>query len=136
MRSWLIRVLNLSAAGTSAFLTIWGLYSAASIDLRQNPLLSFLYCAFPILAFPLFVGVRKARIPAWSMATMACAYLMVYSMMNWRTCSAQGFCGSIVETVLLTLNTPPMLAFVVAALSIQGAQMLEGRRGIQESLKT
>lgn len=128
MQTWLSRVLNALAAASSFGVMGWGVYSAWSIDFRMSPVLSFLYCALPILSFPLVVRIRRRRIPAWWLSVAACAYLAVYSMLNWRTCSAHGYCGSVAGTVFLTLKTPPMLAFVAAAACSLGAQTLSSRR--------
>lgn len=130
MQTWFNRVLNAVAAAASFGVLGWGVYSALSIDFRMNPVLSFLYCALPILSFPLVVRIRRRRIPAWWLSIAACAYLVVYSMLDWRTCSAHGYCGSVAGTVFLTLKTPPILGFVLAAACSLGAQRFSSSRHV------
>jgi hypothetical protein len=132
MQTWLSRVLNALAAAASFGVLGWGVYSAWSIDFRMNPVLSVLYCALPILSFPLFISIRLRYVSAWWLSAAACLYLIVYSMLNWRTCSAHGYCGSVVGTVFLTLKTPPMLGFILAAACSPGAQKLGSRHGLQQ----
>lgn len=127
MHIWLNRILSALAAAASFGALGWGVYSAWSIDFRMNPVLSVLYCALPVLSFFLVVRIRRGRIPAWSLSAAASLYLVVYSMLNWRSCSAYGYCGSVAGTVFLTLKTPSMLAFILAAACSFGAQISRRR---------
>jgi hypothetical protein len=131
MQVWLNRILSALAAAASFGVLGWGVYSAWSIDFRMNPVLSVLYCALPILSFFLVAPIRRGRIPTWTIEAAACAYLMAYSMLNWRTCSAHGYCSSVAGTVFLTLKTPSMLAFILAAACSLGAQI--SRRRVKNS---
>ena len=132
MQIWLNRILNALAAAASFGVLGWGVYSAWSIDFRMNPVLSFLYCALPILSFPLVARIRRGRIPAWWLSIAACLYLIVYSMLNWRSCSAHDYCGSVAGTVFLTLKTPPMLGFILATTRSVGAQKFGSRQRLRE----
>ncbi|MGH9562122.1 MAG: hypothetical protein ACRD3S_11770 [Terracidiphilus sp.] len=129
MQAWLSRILNALAAAASFGVLGWGVYSAWSIDFRMNPVLSVLYCALPILSFPLVARIRRGRIPVWWLSVMACAYLAVYAILNWRTCSAHGYCGSVSGTVFLTLKTPAMLGLILATACTLGAEMLSSHAG-------
>lgn len=131
MQVWLNRILNALAAAASFGVLGWGVYSAWSIDFRMNPVPSFLYCALPILSVFLVARIRRGRIPAWTLSAAACLYLAVYSMLNWRTCLALGYCGSVAETVFLTLKTPSVLAFILAAACCTAAQI--SRRKVKSS---
>lgn len=124
MQIWLSRILNALAAAASFGVLGWGVYSAWSIDFRMNPVLSVLYCALPILSFFLVARIRRGRIPAWWLSAAASLYLAVNSMLNWRTCSAHGYCGSVASTVFLTLRTPWMLGIMVAAGCSQAADAI------------
>ena len=107
-------LLNLLAGILSFMVMGWGLYSAMSVDLRMNPVLSILYCALAILSFPLDLVIWLLRKPAWWLAVAACAYLVVYSALDWRSCSATGICGGVAETVWITIKTRPVLALIGA----------------------
>lgn len=132
MQVWLSRILNALAAAASFGVLGWGVFSAWSIDFRFNPVLSALYCALPILSFFLVARIRRGRIPAWWLSAAAGLYLVVYSMLNWRACSAHGYCGGVAGTVLLTLKTPSMLGFIVATACCFGGQIC----GRGEALKS
>ena len=41
--------------------SVHGVWSAMSIDLRQDTVLSCVYCAMPVLCFPVFLLVRPAQ---------------------------------------------------------------------------
>lgn len=131
MQVWLNRILSALAAAASFGVLGWGVFSALSIDFRMNPLLSVLYCALPILSFFLVARIRRGRIPAWTLSAAACLYLAVYSTLDWRTCSAFGYCSSVAGTVFLTLKTPSMLAFILAVACSFGAQL--SRRRVKNS---
>lgn len=99
------------AAVLSIGVSIHGVWSLLSIDLKQDTVLSCVYCALPILCFPVFVLVRPAGRSAILLSLMALTFLGTYSVLNWRTCSELGYCESIVETVMQTLSTNMVLAY-------------------------
>jgi hypothetical protein len=108
--------LTAMAAVLSAFVSLSGVYSVYGLDFRQDMVLSVLYCLLPFLCFPVFILVRPARRSAAVITVFAVAYLVVYSMLNWRTCAAIGYCGSVASTVLETLKTRTASGFFEAAL--------------------
>jgi len=114
MRRWIRLLLNVAAGVLSFIVMGWGLYSVMSVDLRMNPVLSILYCALAILSFPLDLVIWLLHKPTWWLAVAACAYLVVYSALDWRSCSAMGICGGVAETVWITIKTRPVLAFIGA----------------------
>jgi hypothetical protein len=136
MQIWLNRILNALAAVASFGVLGWGVYSLWSIDFRMNPVLSILYCALPVLPFCLVARVRRGHVSAWWLSAAASAYLVVYSMLNWRTCSAHGYCGSVERTICLTLETPSMLGFIVAAACCLGAEAIRTRAGVGKPPET
>lgn len=104
-------VLLALAAVISIGVSLYGVYSAIRIDLRQDTLLSCLYCGLPLLCFPVFVLVRPPNRSAFFLSLMALTYLGAYSALNWRTCSELGYCEDVVGTVMMTLSTNIVLAF-------------------------
>ena len=102
-----------------------GAYSAYSVDFRQNSVLTSLYCLLPVLSFPVFLFVRRPLRSATLLAIMAAVYLPVYSMLDWRTCSALGYCGTVASTVLETLRTPTVLAFFGVAILSFAAMLVD-----------
>ncbi len=102
----------LSLAGLlSLGVTIHGLFTFWSIDLRQDAVLTWTYCALPVFCFPIFLLVRPPSRSTFLLSLMALSFLAVYSILNWRTCSELGYCQGVLETVLQTLSTNVVLAF-------------------------
>ena len=95
----------------SAVVTLHGVYTFWAIDVRQDPALTWSYCAIPALCFPVFLLIRPASRSTFVLSLMALSYLGVYSILNWRTCSELGYCQSVLATVLQTLSTNQVLAF-------------------------
>ena len=91
--------------------SIHGAWSALSIDLRADTLLSCVYCGLQILCFPVLLLVRPQSRSAIALSLMALTYLGAYSVLNWRTCSELGYCESIIATVMQTLSTNTVLGF-------------------------
>jgi hypothetical protein len=102
----------LAVAGVlSVGVSIHGVWSAMSIDLQQDTVLSLVYCAMPVLCFPVFFLVRPANRSTFLLSLMALTFLGAYSALNWRTCSEMGYCESVITTVMQTLSTNMVLAF-------------------------
>lgn len=110
----------------SAIVTLSGLYSIYGLDFRQDTVLSVLYCLLPILCFPVFILVRPAQRSAAIAAVLAVAYLVVYSMLNWRTCAQLGYCGSVASTVMQTLKTRTASCYFGVALFSFAAVIVDG----------
>jgi hypothetical protein len=104
-------VLLACAAVISIGVSIYGVYSAMRIDLRQDTALTCLYCGLPLLCFPVFILIRPQSRSAFILSLMALTYLGAYSALNWRTCSELGYCQGLTETVMMTLSTNVVLAF-------------------------
>jgi hypothetical protein len=121
----------LSLAGVaSAGVTIYGVASAIGIDLRQNPVLSVLYCGLPLLCFPVFALMRPVHRSAPVLALMAVAYLGVYSALNWRTCSELGYCEDVLPVVAQTLSTNMVLAFFSVVILSLIAVLMDHRSSV------
>jgi len=117
-------VLIAGALLLGVLLVAQGLRSIYGMDFHENPLLSIAYCALPFLALPTLLFALRRRLLAVVPALLAAIYLAVYSALNWRTCAADGYCGSVASTVLMTLRTPSVLVYLaVAILSIAGASL-------------
>jgi len=103
----LLAVASLLSVGVS----VHGVWSALSIDLQQDTVLSLVYCAMPVLCFPVFFLVRPANRSTFLLSLMALTFLGAYSALNWRTCSEMGYCESVITTVMQTLSTDVVLAY-------------------------
>jgi hypothetical protein len=99
------------AAILSAGVSVHGVWSATSIDLQQDTALGLVYCAMPVLCFPVFLLVRPASRSTFLLSLMALTFLGTYSALNWRTCSELGYCQNVIATILQTLSTNVVLAF-------------------------
>lgn len=127
----IIWAILLSLAGVlSAGVTLFGIRAAIVIDLRQDTLLSFLYCALPVLCFPVFVLVRPPRRAAVLLSLMALTYLGAYSTLNWRTCSELGYCQSLTETIFQTMSTNMVLAFFTVVILSLLAQLADDQSSL------
>jgi hypothetical protein len=104
-------VLLCFAAILSAGVSIHGVWSAMSIDLQQDTLLGLVYCAMPVLCFPVFLIVRPTSRSTFVLSLMALTFLGTYSALNWRTCSELGYCRSVLAIILQTVSTNVVLAF-------------------------
>ena len=104
-------VLLAVAAVLSIGVSVHGVWSAISIDMRQDTVLTLVYCAMSILCLPVFVLVRPLSRSTFFLSLMALTFLATYSALNWRTCSELGYCDSIVATVMQTLSTNMVLTF-------------------------
>jgi hypothetical protein len=111
----------------SVGVTLYGLYTAFRIDLRQDTALSLLYCALPVLCFPVFLLVRPPSRSAFVLSLMALTYLGAYSALNWRTCSELGYCEAVTATVMQTLSTNIVLAFFAVVILTLVAQLVDDR---------
>ena len=114
----------------SAGVSVYGLYTAIRIDLRQDTALSFMYCALPVLCFPVFLLIRPASRSAFVLSLMALTYLGAYSALNWRTCSELGYCEGVIATVMRTLSTNIVLAFFAVVILTLVAQLVDDRSSL------
>jgi hypothetical protein len=104
-------VLLALAAVLSVGVSIHGIWSAMSIDLRQDTALSLVYSAMPILCFPVLLLVRPLSRSTFFLSLMALTFLGAFSALNWRTCSELGYCESVIGTVMQTINADVVLAY-------------------------
>jgi hypothetical protein len=115
-RSVLSFLCRLVVAAGSLLVTAHGVYSYLGADLARDMLEMSLYCALPLLSFPVFLLSFKSL--RWSVAMhwiLAVAYLTVYSALDWQTCSDAGYCQGVTQTVLKTATARPVeAAFAVA----------------------
>ena len=127
----IIWVVLLAAAGTlSAGVTLYGVWSAISLDLNQDTLLSLVYCGLPMLCFPVFLLVRPQRRSAVVLSLMALTYVGAYTALNWRTCSELGYCDNLLATVMSTINTNTALAFFAVVILSLVALLVDDRSSI------
>jgi len=103
----LLCVAGIISAGVSTL----GVWSVLAVDLKQDTVLSCVYCVLPILCLPVFILVRPQNRSSLLLSLMALTYLGTYSILNWRTCSELGYCESVMTTVMQTLNTNSVLGF-------------------------
>jgi hypothetical protein len=127
----IIWMILLAMAGIlSAGITFFGIGRCLGVDLRQDTVLSCLYCGLPILCFPVFLLVRPPRRAAVLLSLMALTYLGAFSALNWRTCSELGYCESPVETVFQTLSTNMALAFFAVVILCLLAQLADDQSSL------
>ena len=123
-------VLLAVAAVLSVGISVHGVWSAMSIDLRQDTVLSLVYCAMPILCFPVFFLVRPANRSTFLLSLMAITFLGSYSALNWRTCSELGYCESVIATTMQTLSTNVVLAFFAVVILNLIALLVDDHVGV------
>jgi len=121
----------LALAGVlSVGVSVRGVWSAMSIDLRQDTVLSLVYCAMPVLCFPVFFLVRPAGRSTFLLSLMALTFLGTYSALNWRTCSELGYCESVIATTMQTLSTNVVLAFFAVVILNLIALLVDDHVGV------
>ena len=109
----------------SCLLTLYGMAAVRGMDLRQNTVLSVIYCALPLLSLPLYFLTLAVRRLLPLQAILALAYIPIYSALNWRTCAALGYCGSVAAVVLTTIMTQKVLLFWGVGLCSLAAWVME-----------
>ena len=92
------------------YVSFLGLFSLYGLDLRVNPIVSTLFFALPTLSIFVFALVKRPRMEWACHALVAAGYLTTFSMLNWRTCSALGYCGTVFATVIATLQIRTVMA--------------------------
>jgi hypothetical protein len=120
------RIICRTAAGAgSLFVSLYGLYAYAGLNLNLDTLPISLYCFVPMLFFPVFLlSFWRQRLSAVLHVVMAMLFLVVYSMLNWRTCAELDYCRSVAATVLQTLATRPVeSAFAVAIFNLAALRL-------------
>lgn len=127
IRGILWAILVAIAGILSAGVTLFGIAAAIGVDLRQDTLLSCLYCGLPLLCFPVFLLVRPRNRSTFFLSLMALTYLGAYSTLNWRTCSELGYCQSVTATVMQTLSTNMVLAFFAVVIVSLMALLIDNR---------
>ena len=125
----IIWTILLALAGIlSAGVTLIGIRRSFGVDLRQDTLLSLLYCGLPVLCFPVFL--KPSRRAAVLLSLMALTYLGAYSALNWRTCSELGYCQSLLATIFQTLSTNIVLAFFGVVILTLLAQLADDQSSL------
>ena len=120
-------VLLCIAAIISIGVSIQGVWSIFSVDLKQDTVLSCVYCVLPVLCFPVLLLVRPQGRSAIILSLMAITYLGAYSVLNWRTCSELGYCESVMATVMQTLSTNTVLGFFAVVILSLIAMLVDDR---------
>jgi hypothetical protein len=123
-------VLLAVAAVVSIGVSVHGIWTAMSIDFRQDTVLTSVYCAMPILCFPVFFLVRPASRSTFLLSLMALTFLGSYSVLNWRTCSELGYCESMMATTMQTLSTDMVLAFFAVVILNLIALLVDDHVGV------
>jgi hypothetical protein len=123
-------VLLALAAVLSVGVSIHGVWSAMSIDLRQDTALSVVYCAMPILCFPVLLLVRPLSRSTFFLSLMALTFLGAFSALNWRTCSELGYCESVISTVMQTINADVVLAYFAVVILNLIALLVDDHIGV------
>lgn len=115
------------------FVSMRGLYAFWAIDLRADTILSVLFCALPTLSIVVFLFARLPWPEVSLHAAIAFGYLATYSALNWRTCAALGYCGSVRSTILETARTHPAEAAFGVMILAAAAICLDDRRTRQRT---
>lgn len=103
------------------FVSLRGVWNIRGLDFRIDTVVSVLYCLLPFLSFFVFFFAKPPRTQVLMHTIIAAGYLATYAILNWRTCSAFGYCDGVGSTIFLTLMTKPVLAaFAVLVLSSVG----------------
>jgi hypothetical protein len=110
------------------FVSFHGFESLWAIDLHPDILLALLYCAIPAASICVFLFARSHVLELALHAVVALGYLTVYTLLNWRTCAADGYCISIGETLTETLRTMRVEAAFGVVVFAVACHWLDGKR--------
>jgi hypothetical protein len=127
MRTITRKGLTVLAGILSCLLMLMGMFAATGIDFRLSTSLSVLYCALPILSFPIYLLALTFRRLAPIQAVLAIVFVFVYAALNERPCSELEYCGNHLAVVLMTLETPRVLAYFGVAICSLAAFVLDHR---------
>ena len=105
--AWL--VVRASAGILAMLLTFRGFYSAWAVDFRFSTLLTLSYCIAPGISVFVFLFARRFPLEFTLQCLSALVYTGSFTALNWRTCSAYGYCESIGTTALMTLQHASVL---------------------------
>jgi len=112
--------------------TLYGIYSLVAADLRQDTALVLPFCLLPTLSFPVFLlSLRRLRVSAGMHWLIAAAYLVVYSLLDWRTCAELSYCDGVLNNVLRTLSAWPLEACIAVAVFTQAVLLMRGKRYVR-----
>jgi hypothetical protein len=116
----------------SFVMTLFGVYTLTWADFRSDTLVMVLFCAMPLLSFPVtLLFFRRNRAAAVAHAALALVYLTVYSMLDWRTCTGFGDCQSVAQTVAVTLTSWRVEGMFVVALAAAMLAWSESRPALK-----
>jgi hypothetical protein len=129
----IVSILCRAAVGIGSLLvSMYGVYSFDGMTLAPDTVAVVLFGLLPVLFFPVWIlsfwRLRLAVILHWAFAA---GYLVVYSILDRRTCSEMGYCGSVLSTVIETLTAHPVEAtFAVAMLNLAAWRLAGKRRSV------
>ncbi len=116
----------------SFVMSLSALYVFTWADFRSDTVVMALFCGMPLLSFPASIAfyrrMKGAAIAHWMLALV---YLVVYSMLDWRTCSSFGYCQSVVPVVLVTMTAWRVQGMFLIAIAATVLGWLESRRVAQ-----
>jgi hypothetical protein len=109
----------------SFMVSLYGVYAWIGMGMQHDSIAANLFWILPLLSLPVFV-LSYFRFPLSVMLhwALALSYLVVFSMLDWRTCSALAYCHSVFATVMQTMTAWPLLATFAVALFNQFAILL------------
>jgi hypothetical protein len=109
-------------------LTTYGVYIYAGLNLDIDTLPTSVYCFAPMLSLPVFLlSFWRHRLSAGLQVLMAVLFVTAYSLLNWRTCSELGYCGSVAATVGITLTAHASVAMLAVAITNLAALFFRGQ---------
>ncbi len=109
-------------------LTFRGLYSAWAVDFRFSTLLTLSYCIAPGISVFVFLFTRRFPLEFTLQCLVALVYASSFTALNWRTCSAYGYCESMGATTLMTLQHPSTLWTIGVVCFTWIAHLLDSKR--------
>ena len=110
-------------------MSLTGLVVFNWVDFRSNILVMTIFVVLPLLSFPVsLLFYRQMRANAIAHWILALGYLAVYSILDWRTCSADGYCQSVAQVVAITLTAWRVEGMFIVALAATAIAWLAVRR--------
>jgi len=110
-----------------ALVAIRGVYALWATDLREDVVLELLYCLLPAANVIAFLGIRRGLLRGMVQAVLLGGFIVVYAALNWRMCSALGYCTTLNATIWMTFRTPAVVQMCEGLLLSVAVAWLEER---------
>ena len=98
-----------------------------AMDLRIDRVVTLLYCLLPVVNALAFLCSRKGLTRVVMQSVLIVGFIAAYTVLNWRTCSALGYCTTMSATLWTTIQATAVVQICEGLLLSAAVAWLEGR---------